>query len=181
MMFTTLALAAAGIATSVTLGAMSAAGQQKSAKAQMRAIETRDKIKAKERVKSIKKLAGQQRSSFLSSGIALGEGTTQDVIGETYATGIEDIQNIKEYGVAQGETIQAKLRSDMLSTYGKMASDVTGYATSMSGALGQMGSLTGTSSTWGELGTGIGDYGIMGMGNADPYGMSAVTKGFGVL
>jgi len=163
-LFTTLALATAGIATSVTLGAMSAANQQKSAKKQMRALETRDKIRANERVKSIKRLAASQRSSFLSSGIALGEGTTQDVQGETYATGVEDVENIKQYGEAQGEAISAKLRSDMLSTYGKMATDVFGYATSASGAFSSLGSATG--STWGSMGTGVGDYGIKGMGDS---------------
>src|SRR5688572_23731058 len=77
---------------------MSAAKDQakdvkKNAERSAAAMKTEGELASKEKAKQIRYAAARQTSSFLSSGITL-EGTPQDVLNETFQTGLEDIENI---------------------------------------------------------------------------------------
>jgi len=148
-----IAISVAGAATSITMGSISAANQKKAAGRQMQAMQERDKAIANNRKKQIKKIAAQQRSSFLTSGISLtGDGTTEAVQSDTYSTGIADIKAIAKQGGLQGEALQSKLRANLMSTYGTMASDTMGYMSDISGAMGSLSSMgKTTNSTYGGV------------------------------
>lgn len=138
--FIAVGVAAIGLATSVTMGIMSARNQRAAAKRQLEARSLQAKQQAENRIRQIRKLAASQKSSFLASGIALtGEGTTDAVISETYDIGQADVDNILQNGAIEGAAIQANARAKMLSTYGQMASDVSSYASSMFGGMSKMG------------------------------------------
>lgn len=91
---------------------MSAAEDQakavkRNAEAQARALKDEGELASKEKAKQIRHTVARQTSSFLSSGITL-EGTPMDVLGETYKTGLEDIDNItKGYNTNISNTISS--------------------------------------------------------------------------
>ncbi|MHA1883385.1 MAG: hypothetical protein ACTSUO_10120, partial [Candidatus Thorarchaeota archaeon] len=93
-----------------------------SAKSQSKAIRQQAELQANERAKKTRKLASQQKASFLSSGIALmGEGTSQSVFDDTYDTGIEDMNRIKQNAVSQQKNVWSKARSSMIKDLGMAA------------------------------------------------------------
>lgn len=67
-----------------------ARANQMNAQAQSDANIAAGNLATKERAKEIRYKAARQTASFLSSGLTL-EGTPMDVIGETYTTGLEDL------------------------------------------------------------------------------------------
>jgi hypothetical protein len=179
--WTAIGVAIVGAATSISLGMASASNQRKAARKQLEATAMQTKVKADERIKQIRRLASQQKSSFLASGISLtGDGTPDAIISETYDVGMADVENIKKFGSVQGENISATARAQMLSTYGQMASDVSSYASmGMNGA----GSLKATGSV-AELGGGLegmGDSygGLEGMGSGSAFGGAGADFGGG--
>jgi len=122
------------------------AGQEskKQSKRQAQMLEVDKQRRQKEIARKTKKLAGSQRASFLASGISLtGEGTAESVLGETYAFGKEDIENIGERYSNQQENVLAKGRSDynagLLSAAGDIAGGISGIA-----GMGSMVSATTT-------------------------------------
>lgn len=167
---TALAIAGIGIATSLTLGAISLRNQKKAARAQLDAQAMQAKSAAEQRIKGIRKLAASQRASFLHSGIALtGEGTPDDLLSETYDTGIADVENILQQGQVRGDAIHSQARAKMLSTYGQMASDVSSYASMAVGGMGKLGSAKTVPTSDGLSFDGIG--GNAGMGSSfDSFG-----------
>jgi hypothetical protein len=96
-------------AASVTGGVM--AYQQ--GKDQAKAAARQGDILAKESEKKTLKLASAQKASFLSSGLTL-EGTPQDVIGETFTLGKEDIGQIKDYYGQQGKNAYSAGRTQLI-------------------------------------------------------------------
>lgn len=190
--WTAISVAIVGSITSVSLGLASQSAQKKAAKRQLEAQAMDTKIKAEQRIKQTRRLAAQNKSSFLASGISLtGDGTADAVISDTYQTGMDDVENIKKFGAVQGENITARARANMIAGYGQMVSDVTGYASmglqgagslkSAGGALDIGGGLEGMGDSYGGLeGMGSGSAfgsGTSGFGSFDNYG--AIPKGFG--
>ena len=123
-------------ATAMVLFAVAGAGlkvassvsKYKSSKRQAKAVQEEGKIKAKQRSRSALKLASQQKSSFLHSGIALtgDEGTTGSLIGETYDEGLEDINLIKSNYGNRAKSILSKGRSDLIGGLGSAALQLAG-------------------------------------------------------
>ncbi len=68
---------------------------QQNAQYQADANLTAGNLATKERAKEIRAKAARQTTSFLSSGLTL-DGTPNSVIGETYSTGLEDLDAIKK-------------------------------------------------------------------------------------
>jgi hypothetical protein len=66
----------------------------RNAQAQSASDKAEGELASKEKAKQIRYAAARQTSSFLSSGITL-DGTPQDVLNETFTTGLEDIDNIE--------------------------------------------------------------------------------------
>lgn len=187
-------VAVVGSATAISLGAASAANQKKAARKQLEAQAMSTKTAAEQRIKSIRRLASQQKSSFLSSGISLsGDGTTQAVLDDTYDTGIADVNNILKNGQVGGESIASNARAKMMSTYGDMASSVSSYASmglSGAGSLDSAGAaVDGGAGSLQGMGEGYGDFEGMGAGSAFGSGKGGVgtfdnfdpsmAKGFG--
>lgn len=138
------------------LSTMSAAKDQakqvkRNAEAQALALRTEGELASKEKAKQIRYNAARQTSSFLSSGLTL-EGTPQDVLGETYTTGLEDISNIsKGYNTKISNTISsanAQSKSIMSSARSQVISDIAGsfagssfgsnFAKGVQGSVGNM-------------------------------------------
>ena len=165
---TAIVTAIAGIATSISLSVASISQQRKAAKAQLQAQSMQAKVSSDQRIKQIRRVASQQKASFLSSGISLtGDGTPDAVISETYQTGIEDVENIRNYGATMGASVSANARAKMLSTYGQLASDVSSFASSAFKGAGTLkaagtdtinvgGGLEGMGDSYGNFGTGSG-------------------------
>jgi len=117
-----IALGAASAGLSIAGGV---AAQERSEK-QAEAIALEGKIKANERAKQVRRLASQQKVSFLSSGIALtGEGTPMSVLGETFQFGAEDIDLITQNYQTQVENVLSRGRSEFLTGLGQ---GITGFA-----------------------------------------------------
>lgn len=168
---TAIGVALVGMATSISLSVVSAAQQRKAARKQLEAQAMQAKVQAEQRVKSTKKLAAQQKASFLASGISLtGDGTPDAVISSTYQVGMEDVDNIKKYGAVMGDNISANARARMLSTYGQMASDVSSYASSAFSSAGSLKAAGGTDIGGGLEGMGDSYGGLGGMGEGAGFG-----------
>lgn len=71
---------------------------------------------SKEKAKEIRAKAARQTSSFLNSGITL-EGTPSTVIGETFSTGLEDLDQIKKNSETQANNIINSGRSGAKNAY----------------------------------------------------------------
>ncbi len=113
---------------------LSIASRSSAAKSKAQALKEQGTLKAKERVKSTRALAGKQKASFLHSGISLtGEGTPQALIGETFDVGLEDIKQIQKNTGRGVSNIWSKARSGMLSDLGGFAMTVGMSAVSMGG------------------------------------------------
>ena len=104
---------------------LSIASRRSAAKSQSQALKEQGTLKAEERAKTTKRLAGKQKASFLQSGISLtGEGTPQALIGETFDVGLEDIKQIQKNTGRGVSNIWSKARSGMLSDLGGFAMTV---------------------------------------------------------
>lgn len=92
-------------------------------------------IVAKEKAKEIRYKVARQTSSFLNSGLTL-EGTPQDVIGETFSTGLDDIKNIRAGYNAKSKNFISQGRSEAIGTI------ASGFGAAAGGnALGSAGSM----------------------------------------
>jgi hypothetical protein len=112
----------------VSAGASVAGGvaAKKRSEKQAEALKLENEIRTKEKARQVKKTAGQQRASFLSSGISLtGEGTAQDVLGETYQFGLEDIDLMNRNTKTNMENVLSKGRSEFIGGLGKAALGLT--------------------------------------------------------
>ena len=175
--YTALAVAVIGLATSLTFGLISAANQRKAARAQMEATAMDAKIKATQRAKQIRKIASQQKSSFLHSGISLtGEGDTADALSsDTFDVGAEDLDNIRENALTKGKNIEYQTRANLMKTYGQMASDVSNFATSAMGAAGTASKATQATDA-GKLSSGMEGMGSFGS-KSSSFGGGTISPG----
>lgn len=127
----TIVAAAIAAAASVYAGMAS----YEASKKQSKMIQADKEMRKKERAEKTRKLAGEQRASFLASGISLtGEGTAEAMLGETYDFGKEEVANIDEYYSKRQEQVLAKGRTDY--NLGLLAG-VSGVATSFAMNMGK--------------------------------------------
>lgn len=104
-----------GIETALIIGAgvltgASVIGGMKAADAQAKQIVRQGEAQARSEARKTKLLAGEQRASFLSSGLTL-EGTPMDFINETYNTGIQDTRQILDNARAQSKNVVKQARN----------------------------------------------------------------------
>lgn len=108
-----------GAAVVAGLSLASAVGNYNASKSEARNIVKQGNIAMDRRADEIKALAAKQRVSYLQAGLEL-EGTPQAVISDTYNTGIEDVNAIRESTNQQSKNIitkaRAKLVGDIAST-----------------------------------------------------------------
>lgn len=112
---------------------LKAISQMNAAKKQASAVVREGEIVAKEKAKEIRYKAARQTQSFLSSGLTL-EGTAQDILGETYSTGIEDIENIRANYTTKSKSIFAEGRTKAIEG---IVNDFGG-AKAIAGSMGSM-------------------------------------------
>ena len=135
----------------------------KNAKNQAKSVAAEGAMKAKERAKQTRMLAGKQKASFLNSGISLeGEGTTQNMFDDTYGTGLEDINQIKSNYNAQSKNIMGAARS-------KAMADLGGMALTVAGGMA-MGGGTGAFNPGGAMPSGATTSGQMSFGASNTQG-----------
>lgn len=105
------------------LKTVSAVNEYKNTKREAKATVEEGKQKAKQRSRQALKLASQQKSSFLHSGIALtgDDGTTGALLNETYDDSLEDIQLIKSNYSNRAKSILSKGRSEFIGSLGSAA------------------------------------------------------------
>lgn len=112
-----------GIETAIVVGALGVAnsvGKYNQSKSAARQTAKEGAIEAENRKTEIQKLAATQRVSFLQAGVEL-EGTPQNVIQDTYNTGIADIQAVKSSYKQKVKNIMVAARSELI---GGLASSV---------------------------------------------------------
>lgn len=123
-------------------------------------------LEAKEKSKEVRYKAARQVSSFLNSGLTL-DGTPQDVLGETFSTGMEDLDNIiRGYDTRIGNTISsANAQSKNVIAQGRnqAINDIVGGFSGMGGG-GMFGASSFGLRTGGQ---GIGSGGITNAINAN--------------
>lgn len=96
-------------------------------------------IVAKEKAKEVRYKAARQTVSFLNSGVTL-DGTPQDVLGETFSTGKEDITNIRSNYNNKSKSIISAGRTQAIGTI------ASGFG--MAAAGGSMGSMFDTAGSY---------------------------------
>lgn len=94
------------------------------AKKQAKATVREGEIVADNKARDVMRQAARQRSSFLTSGLTL-EGTPENVIGQTYDTGLQDVNLIRSNVNTQSKNIIGQARSQMLSN---IMGTVSGFA-----------------------------------------------------
>lgn len=134
-----------GIETAVLVGSMalggaSAIGNYNQSKSDARREVKEGAVVAENRKKEIQQLAARQRVSFLQAGVEL-EGTPQNVIQDTYNTGIADINNINTtYNQRAKNMINAgrtKLFGDIASIGMQGVSAMGGFGSGVENMAGQ--------------------------------------------
>jgi hypothetical protein len=144
----------------VGLNVASAIGNYNASKQQVKQLKAEAKIKADNRADEILSLAATQRVRYLSAGLEL-EGTPQAVITDTYNTGIEDIQAIRDSYNTQISNVKKAARAQLLgglantavSAYGmyaqaNMASSLENMAgNANAGAIASGGQFAGTTNS----------------------------------
>jgi hypothetical protein len=149
----------------------------RNAEAQAEADRVEGELKTKERAKEVRYKSAMQEQSFLSSGLTL-EGTGEDVLFETYGTGLEDIFNIKKgynnkiktdinYANSQSKQVMAAGRDKAISAIVGGVSGMGGM-----GGGGSMGSMFTTAGSYAPQSS------IFAMNRA---GMSSTFDTFGML
>lgn len=134
------------------LTGLKAVSQMNAAEKMAKSTVREGELVAKEKAKEIRYKVARQTSSFLNSGLTL-EGTPQDVIGETFSTGLEDINNIRGNYTAKAKNIISQGRSEAIGT---IASAFSG--TALGGSMGSMfdAGVAGTKSWMSGTGFGTG-------------------------
>lgn len=114
------------------LTGIKAVSQMNAAEKQAKNAVREGELVAKEKAKEIRYKVARQTSSFLNSGLTL-EGTPQDVIGETFSTGLEDVANIRANYTNKSKDIFSKGRSEAIGTI------ASGFGnTALAGSAGSM-------------------------------------------
>lgn len=126
-----------GVAAALVVGGLSVAkgiGEYNAAKSQNRLIARQGSQDIEDRKQEILRTAAKQKIGYIQAGVELA-GTAQNVMQDTYQTGIEDVKSLK-YNYQQ--TIKNNLTRARASLLGNLASGVvSGYS------LYGMSSLTG--------------------------------------
>jgi hypothetical protein len=137
------------------------------AKKQAGALVREGEIAASNKARDVMRQAARQRSSFLTSGLTL-EGTPEQVIGQTYDTGLQDVNLMRSNTNTQSKNIIGQARSQMLSN---IMGTVSGFA---------MGSGAGFESTVNKYNPFKGKSSLLGRtaSAVDPF--SANRMGFGI-
>lgn len=133
-----------GAAVVAGLSLASAVGNYNASKSEARNVVKQGNIAMERRADEIKALAAKQRVSYLQAGLEL-EGTPQSVISDTYNTGIEDVNAIRESTNQQSKNIITKARAKLIGDIASTA--VNAYS------MGSMGS------GGGFLGSGVSETG----------------------
>lgn len=111
---------------------LKAISQMNAAKKQAKQVVQEGEVVAKEKAKQVRYAAARQTSSFLNSGLTL-EGTPSVVIGETFSTGLEDINQIRNNYNTKSKNLISAGRQEAISTI------VGSFAgSSMGGSMGSM-------------------------------------------
>lgn len=131
-----------GVAAAVYVGlsAASAIGSYNQSKSQARQAIKQGEIAMKNRADEIRSLAAKQRVSYLASGLEL-EGTPNAVIADTYNTGIEDVNAIRESANQQSKNILTAARAKLLGDMAKTA--VSAYSMGAGSGIENMGQTAG--------------------------------------
>lgn len=164
---------------SLAMSGMAAVSAYKNSKNQAKAVVEEGAMKARERAKQTQILAAKQKSSFLNSGISLeGEGTTQNMLDDTYGTGLADINQIKSNYNQTSSNIMGAARAKAMADIGGMVLTVAGgaMASGMFAGSSSATGLAGSGAQAGQLGTGAG----AGFSMSAPAGVSRTSFSGGV-
>ena len=118
----------------VSLMGASAYMKYENAEDQANAVAREGALKAREREKKTLKLAGKQKASFAASGISLtgDEGLFGTFLNDTYDTGMEDINLIKENYNTRAGSVMSGARSQLIGDLGKIALTVSSLGSGLS-------------------------------------------------
>lgn len=122
------------------LTGLSAISKMNAAEKQAKQTVREGELVAKEKAKEIRYKVARQTSSFLNSGLTL-EGTPNIVIGETFSTGLEDINNIRNNYNTKSKNLISAGRQEAISTI------AGGFASAGMGG-GSMGSMFQTAGSY---------------------------------
>lgn len=138
-----------GVAAAVYVGlsAASAIGSYNQSKSQARQAIKQGEIAMKNRADEIRSLAAKQRVSYLASGLEL-EGTPNAVIADTYNTGIEDVNAIRESANQTSKNILTAARAKLLGDIAKTA--VSAYSMGAGSGASSFDASSGAMSSGGE-------------------------------
>lgn len=123
-----------GVATAVIAGlnVASAIGNYNQSKSEAKQMAKAGAIVAEKRADDIMKLASRQRVSYLSAGLEL-EGTPQNVINDTYETGIADVNDIIGTYNQKSKNIMTAARANLLGGLAKAGASAFAGGGSSSG------------------------------------------------
>lgn len=140
-----------GIETAVIAGlsVASAIGNYNQSKSESRQTAKAGAIAAEKRADDIMKLASKQRISYLSAGLEL-EGTPQNVINDTYETGIADVNNIIGSYSQKSKNIMTKARADLLGGLAKAGASTMAGNRSSGGLFSALSGISEDSGGWGS-------------------------------
>ena len=127
----------------LTIGSslLQARATNQAAEADAEAVVRQGELQGREKAKEVRLRAARQQSSFLTSGLTL-EGTPMAAIQSTFATGLEDINQISENTNIRSKNIISTGRTEALS----------GLAGSVAGSFGS-GDIFSGSNTFGSQGS----------------------------
>lgn len=140
-----------GVETAVIAGlsVASAIGNYNQSKSESRQTAKEGVIAAQNRADEIKKLASRQRVSYLQAGLEL-EGTPQNVINDTYETGIADVNNIIGAYNQKSKNIMTKARADLLGGLAKAGASAFAGGESSGGLFSGLSGISESGGGWGS-------------------------------
>lgn len=140
-----------GIETAIIAGlsVASAIGNYNQSKSESRQTAHQGAIAAQNRADEIKKLASRQRVSYLQAGLEL-EGTPQNVINDTYETGIADVNNIIGAYNQKSKNIMTKARADLLGGLAKAGASAFAGGGSSGGLFSGLSGISESGGGWGS-------------------------------
>lgn len=140
-----------GVETAVIAGlsVASAIGNYNQSKSESRQTAKEGVIAAQNRADEIKKLASRQRISYLQAGLEL-EGTPQNVIDDTYETGIADVNNIIGAYNQKSKNIMTKARADLLGGLAKAGASAFAGGESSGGLFSGLSGISESGGGWGS-------------------------------
>lgn len=140
-----------GVETAVIAGlsVASAIGNNNYSKSESRQTAKEGVIAAQNRADEIKKLASRQRVSYLQAGLEL-EGTPQNVINDTYETGIADVNNIIGAYNQKSKNIMTKARADLLGGLAKAGASAFAGGESSGGLFSVLSGISESGGGWGS-------------------------------